>query len=259
MEETGAITGYIDVAQLVLYAFWIFFAGLVVYLLKENKREGYPMDSADRAGTVVVVGWPSPPSPKTYKMAHGPDITVPRVEAEPPINAEPIFPWPGAPYDPQGNPILSRLGPAAYPERAHEPDLTIAGIPKIVPMRIATGFKLAEIDPDPRGMSVIGADRKIGGVISDLWVDRSDPLVRYFEITLPASAASRRILVPVNFAHIKRADNVVVVKAVNGGQMELAPALANVDQVTLNEEDAFGSFWAGGLLFADEDRAEPIV
>jgi len=33
---TGAITGYIDVAQLTLYAFWIFFAGLVFYLRRER-------------------------------------------------------------------------------------------------------------------------------------------------------------------------------------------------------------------------------
>ncbi|HKK51252.1 MAG TPA: photosynthetic reaction center subunit H, partial [Myxococcota bacterium] len=29
---TGALTGYIDVAQVVLYVFWIFFAGLIFYL-----------------------------------------------------------------------------------------------------------------------------------------------------------------------------------------------------------------------------------
>ena len=29
---TGAITQNIDIAQLVLYAFWIFFAGLIYYL-----------------------------------------------------------------------------------------------------------------------------------------------------------------------------------------------------------------------------------
>ena len=28
----GEITGYVDVAQVVLYAFWLFFAGLVFYL-----------------------------------------------------------------------------------------------------------------------------------------------------------------------------------------------------------------------------------
>ena len=33
---TGAITGYVDVAQIVLYVFWAFFAGLIYYLLREN-------------------------------------------------------------------------------------------------------------------------------------------------------------------------------------------------------------------------------
>jgi photosynthetic reaction center H subunit len=42
---TGAITQYIDVAQLVLYLFWIFFAGLIYYLRRENQREGYPMET----------------------------------------------------------------------------------------------------------------------------------------------------------------------------------------------------------------------
>jgi len=40
---TGAITQYVDVAQLVLYLFWAFFFGLIVYLQKESHREGYPM------------------------------------------------------------------------------------------------------------------------------------------------------------------------------------------------------------------------
>lgn len=58
--QTGAITGYIDVAQLVLYAFWIFFAGLIVYLHRENKREGYPLES-DRSRAITVQGWPAVP------------------------------------------------------------------------------------------------------------------------------------------------------------------------------------------------------
>ncbi|MBL8337961.1 MAG: photosynthetic reaction center subunit H, partial [Rhodoferax sp.] len=41
--ETGSLTGYIDVAQVTLYVFWVFFAGLVYYLHQENKREGYPL------------------------------------------------------------------------------------------------------------------------------------------------------------------------------------------------------------------------
>ena len=37
---TGAITQYVDVAQLVLYLFWAFFAGLIYYLVRENTAKG---------------------------------------------------------------------------------------------------------------------------------------------------------------------------------------------------------------------------
>ena len=58
--ETGAITQYVDVAQLVLYAFWFFFFGLIYYLLRENHREGYPLDSG-RNPPVQMEGWPPVP------------------------------------------------------------------------------------------------------------------------------------------------------------------------------------------------------
>jgi hypothetical protein len=51
---TGAITGYVDAAQVVLYVFWIFFAGLIVYLIREGKREGYPLEAA---GTKPGTKW----------------------------------------------------------------------------------------------------------------------------------------------------------------------------------------------------------
>ena len=41
--ETGAITEYMDVAQLALYAFWIGFFFLVRHLHREGKREGWPL------------------------------------------------------------------------------------------------------------------------------------------------------------------------------------------------------------------------
>ena len=81
----GALTGYFDVAQLVLWAFWIFFAGLVYYLVRENHREGYPMD-ADRG---VITGWPLPRGPKVYRMMNGHEYTVPKADELPPrLNAE---------------------------------------------------------------------------------------------------------------------------------------------------------------------------
>jgi photosynthetic reaction center H subunit len=53
---------YIDAAQITLYAFWIFFAGLIIYLRREDKREGYPLDSPQGPRE----GWPTVPAKKTY-------------------------------------------------------------------------------------------------------------------------------------------------------------------------------------------------
>ena len=77
MDNTiGDITGYIDVAQVVLYVFWVFFAGLIIYLVKENKREGYPLDSDRTNSRVSVIGWPEPPAPVTYTTALLGDVTL---------------------------------------------------------------------------------------------------------------------------------------------------------------------------------------
>ncbi len=35
---------YLDVAQVTLYVFWIFFGCLIYYLRREDKREGYPLE-----------------------------------------------------------------------------------------------------------------------------------------------------------------------------------------------------------------------
>lgn len=57
------ITSYVDFAQVLLYAFWIFFAGLIYYLRREDKREGYPLESRRR---IKVQGWPGVPSQKFF-------------------------------------------------------------------------------------------------------------------------------------------------------------------------------------------------
>ena len=59
--------GTIDIAQLVLYAFWLFFLGLVYYLRREDKREGYPLESARGP----VQGWPASPGPKAFVPREG--------------------------------------------------------------------------------------------------------------------------------------------------------------------------------------------
>ena len=52
----------IDVAQLAIWLFWLFFLGLVLYLRREDKREGYARDRENPGG--IAHGFPAPPGPK---------------------------------------------------------------------------------------------------------------------------------------------------------------------------------------------------
>lgn len=60
------VTQYVDFAQIALYVFWIFFAGLIYYLRREDKREGYPLETRRK---VRVQGWPPIPSEKYFYRA----------------------------------------------------------------------------------------------------------------------------------------------------------------------------------------------
>jgi photosynthetic reaction center H subunit len=98
---SAAITTNMDVAQLTIWAFWFFFAGLIIYLRREDKREGYPLDS-DRTersgGRVKVVGFPDLADPKTFVLPHGAGtVMAPRVEAADKVNATPVAPFPAHP------------------------------------------------------------------------------------------------------------------------------------------------------------------
>lgn len=275
---TGALTSYLDVAQVVLYVFWFFFAGLIIYLRMEDKREGYPLES-DRSDKIKVVGFPGLPKPKTFILPFGGGTrTVPREEESETVNATPLAPWPGAPLAPNGDPMLAGVGPGASPTRAEEPDLTNEGEPKIVPMRVATDFSVAKEDPDPRGMTVVGADGEPGGTVTDIWVDRGEPQIRYLELALgdgestpdlsaegevgeaPAVLVSPgTVLLPMNFARVDGKRGQIKVASILGAHFANVPKLANPDQITLNEEDKVCAYYAGGHLYATRSRVEPLL
>ena len=105
--QAGAITGYIDVAQIALYGFWIFFAGLIFYLRRQDKREGYPLVT-ERTGQFLD-GFPRPPSPKTFLLPHGGTVSAPRVEAPQPE------------IHPANAPTLRRPGEEAAPDSSQNP------------------------------------------------------------------------------------------------------------------------------------------
>jgi photosynthetic reaction center H subunit len=251
---TGAITQYVDVAQIVLYLFWLFFAGLIYYLLRENHREGYPMDTGLENGPKVE-GWPPVPSSKTFKHDNGhetysPDLNKPDGQ----YHAEPAHGWIGAPLEPVGNPLLAGIGPGAWAQRADVPDMTLHGEAKIVPLRVATDHGVASRDTDPRGLPVYGADGEVAGQVADMWVDRSEMMFRYIEVALPDG--SRRLL-PTTFARIRKTG--VEVHALLARQFADVPMTRSPEQVTFLEEEKISACYGAGLMYATPERKEPLL
>jgi photosynthetic reaction center H subunit len=256
----AAITQYIDVAQIVLYLFFGFFAGLIYYLHRENKREGYPLEN-ERSPYVQVEGFPSVPKPKKFHLADGSVVHAPRAEPHDmrPVSASPAADFPGAPLVPDGNPMLSGAGPAAFAERADIPDVTVNGAPKIIPLRSAEGFHVDARDPNPIGMTVVGADGDAGGVVRDIWVDQAEHLIRYYEIEVGDTARKRNVLLPATMARISGQAREVRVKSILGMHFADVPAHRKPDSVTRLEEDKITAYYASGHLYATADRAEPLI
>lgn len=258
--QTGAITSYIDVAQLALYVFWGFFAFLILYLLRENKREGYPLIS-DRSANVKVEGFPPVPSPKTFLMADGVEVTVPREEPREVVNATYSAAWPGAPLQPTGNPLRDGVGPAAYAlTRTDTPDHTFDdNLPKIVPLRAAPEFFLPPEDPDLRGWSVVGADGAEAGMVIEIWIDRSEVVIRFLEVELTAALGGKRVLLPNNYMEIRKKQRQIRVGYITAAQFADVPALKDPDTITLLEEDKITGYYAGGMLYATPRRLGPLL
>lgn len=253
----GAITQYVDVAQLVLYLFWIFFAGLIYYLVRENHREGYPMVSD---GDGWIEGWPPTPAPKTYLLDNGREIMVPR-EEEPAqqYSAERVYKTAHSPLEPVGDPLTAGVGPGAWsPVRPDEADLDHHGEPKIVPLSMAPEFGVSARDVDPRGLPLLDANGDKAGTIRDLWVDRGEMSFRYLEAEVSTAAAGlRRVLVPMPFASVSRGG--VTVDALYAEQFAGVPVTRATDRVTLLEEERITAYYGAGTLYADPSRAEPLV
>ncbi len=261
--QFGAFTSYIDLAQIVLYAFWIFFAGLIFYLRREDKREGYPLESdrSERASRVVVQGFPAIPEPKVFDLPHGGTQISPRKEEPREIAAEPVAPWPGAPLEPTGNPMLDGVGPAAYALRAEAPERTAEGDAKIVPLHAVPDFVVDLRDQDPRGMDVVTADNQVAGKVVDIWVDRSEHLVRYLEVEVPTGETARRVLLPMGFARVSRWawHNSVKVESLMSHHFADVPGIQNPNEVTMREEDRICAYFASGHLYAHPWRQEPVL
>jgi photosynthetic reaction center H subunit len=256
--QIGAITGYIDVAQLVLYVFWGFFAGLIFYLHKEDKREGYPLLTGQSRGRTHAIGFPDMPSPKVF-LTHAGPVMAPRAEPPQILNARATAPWYGAPLEPTGDPMLAGMGPGAWAQnRADVPDLTFDdSLPKIVPLRSVPEYFLAWEDPNIIGMTVYGCDGVQAGVVKDAWVDRSEVVIRYIEIEL--TGAPRTALMPMNFLTMSNRRRQVRTSFITAAQFATIPALKNADTITILEEEKITAYFGGGSFYAVPGRQEALI
>ena len=248
----------IDVAQLTIYAFWLFFFSLIWWLRREDHREGYPL-VPDYPGQDARE-FPLMPPPKHFTLGDGTVIAAPRLEQPEVFAAKQMLPWPGAPFEPTGNPMIDGVGPAAYAHRHDVPELAYDdGLPKIVPLRTATDFFLSSEDPDPRGYTVYGNDGVQAGTVVDAWIDRSEYIVRYLEIETIASLGGRRVLVPTHFVTFRTKQRSIGVYALLARHFADVPGLRNPDSVTSLEEDKIVGYYGGGLLYATPARMAPVL
>jgi photosynthetic reaction center H subunit len=254
--------GHYDLAVMILWVFWIFFFGLVLWLHRESKREGYPLVTDRLSDRVQVVGFPGMPAPKTYLLPDGTSVTAPAPHGRGDTRELPlkqVAKFFGAPYEPVGNPMTAGVGPGSWAERRDIPDRMADGRPRIVPLRTDDSFHLESRDPDPHGMRVEGADGRVGGIVKDVWVDRSESMIRYFEVETGEGPATRRVLLPHNFCRILGDRNMIRVNAVLAKHFADVPGTKSGDQVTLLEEDKIMGYYGAGWLYATPQRLGPIL
>lgn len=172
----------------------------------------------------------------------------------------PVNPHPGAAAVPTGNPMKDGVGAAAWAHRADRPDLTLEGEPKIQPMSVLVGWEIHPRDPNPMGAPVIAADGVTVGTVDDVWVDRSEPCIRYLSVKLAAGAGS--VLLPMGYAKVRKSFKGVLsihVKALMAAHFAEVPRPTLPDRVTLLEEDKIVAWYAGGYRYAHPSRLEPLL
>lgn len=275
MQPTEGVTyivGTFDVAELTFLAFFVFFIGLVLYLNRESRREGYPLEH-EQSGIVESKESIFDGEKKTFKLPQGRGTYTPEDAPRDELSkvgnipAKQAFGAGGAPWVPTGDAMKDGMGPAAYAQRADVPDVTFDGRPRIVPIADSHEIEIAPKDKSPVGLPVYGVDKKLAGEVSDVWVDQSEHIIRYLEVT---TNSGKKVLAPMFVCAIQSKgflggltplvdDQVplVDIDAITAAQFEDVPGLATPGQITRLEEDKIMGYYGGGYMYATADRGEP--
>jgi len=245
------VVGNLDVAILCVIAFVTFFIGLLVHLRREDKREGYPVEVAGLFGrTQRAQGFPAMPAPKLFYRPHDRGVAqAPHIEAPEQVRPGASLPPMSYPLDPGPDPLEEGVGAAAYTRiREALPDLDVNGEPKLISLNDHAQYYIPDGDPDPRGWALVSADEEVVGTVHDLWFNRAEFFLRYFEVSI--EGAEGRRLVPAFFAEALPRDRAVRATTLVAKDLRRSPIRADDSCITMREEDRLNGFYAGGLRFS---------
>jgi photosynthetic reaction center H subunit len=254
------IVGGLDVAELVFYLFFLFFLGLVIYLRREDRREGYPLEEDDSGLLLAGESAVQRASPKVFNLPNGTSVSPELDRRREPVAIPGTVraPWNGSPLEPTGNPLTAGVGPGAWVStREDVPEMDRHGQPRILPIGMATGFRILDGEPNPVGWTVRGSDGATAGIVSDVWVDTGDHLVRYLAVEVPGEVGTNPVLMPITMCSVRRGEGVVDCDSLPADAFAGCPRPAKATQVTKLEEDRITGYFGAGYLYGSPDGAEP--
>ena len=256
------VAGSIDAAQVAMVFFIGFVFAVFVYIHREDKREGYPLEdpaSVIQPGRRHLVGFPLPPPEKHFRLMQGGTAINPSPEGRTHLALTPLRQVPGAPFIPTGDAMQDGVGPASYAMKSDGPILTWEGHHLLEPLRRLPGWNVSEGDPDPRGMTVLDADGFRVGTVTDLWLDHGAKILRYLEIALEIPGGAPRAMVPIYFADISPGARLIRVPGLHTAHFAAFPQLREADTISAREEDRVSSFCQGGLFYGAPRSQEPFL
>ena len=248
--------GDVDLASVAIWSFWVFFAGLVYYLQRENMREGYPLEDETGVAREKKAGVFGLPSDKTFHLPHGRgELTVPSGQRpdRDDLALRRTEGGAGSPYVPTGDPMVDGVGPAAWANRRDVPELDGHGHNKIRPMSSLPDFEVSA-GRDPRGLAVVAGDGEVVGRVKDVWIDVPEQMVRFLTIDLNPEGTGKERLAPIHMVKVK--SDRVVVRSLNSRQFEGIPTPKSEGEVTLLEEEKVFAWYAGGTLYHGDAEGE---
>jgi len=90
-----------------------------------------------------------------------------------------------------------------------------------------------------------------------VWVDLTEPQIRYLEVQTLPGAGGRRVLLPIYYAVVD--NGIVSAQSITAEQFANVPVTARRDQISLTEEDKISAYFSAGNMWATPQSSEPLI